>query len=181
MAKYSLDTPLSELSPEDRDDESINILCVGLKQRAYGEIQDLTRGDTVLASFMVCCCFIEQMATYRYGTTNVGSKEFIEFAKEYLPAYDPFGLRNDLRNKLVHNYALGRKYALTARNHELHLEGIRSGKQVINLENFVADLGDAINRLVTQLRDDPGIKKNALKVMHKIHVISKNIIELPPA
>ncbi|SRR5258706_3133863 len=179
MAKYSLDTPLSELSPEDRDNESINILAVGLKQHAYGEIQTLAQGNTILASFMVCCCFIEQMATYRYGTKNVGHPEFVKFVMEYLPDYDAEGLRKDLRNKLVHNYALGHKYALTGKNPEFHLEGIRSGKQIINLENFVDDLGNAISKLVIQLRADPEIKKNALKIMNELHVISKNAIELP--
>ena len=177
MAKYSFDTPLGELSPEARDNESINILSVGLKQRAYGEIQTLAKGNTVLATFMVCCCFIEQMATYRYGAKNVGHPEFIRFVTEYLPDYDGEGLRNDLRNKLVHNYALGRKYALTGKRPDLHLKGTKT-KKIINLENFVDDLGHAINKLVVQWRDDLAIKKNALKVMNEIHVITKDAIEI---
>ncbi len=149
----------------------IDRIMTALRGFAYGDIKKIESGDNVLATFILCSCFIEQVATYRYGTANVGHTHFKAFVDEYLKAYDGQKLRSDLRNKLVHNYSLGETYSLTMRNRSAHLKEGLDGKTILNLENFVDDLGQALDVYEQQLITDREIRELAFKILSKNHII----------
>ena len=113
----------------------------------------------------------------------MGKDEFVNFVKEYLPGYVPEQLREDLRNKLVHNFSLGETYMLISKNPRAHLERTKSksegiNKTLINLENFVAELGTALGTFLNQMKNDPVVKGNALHALNEIHVIGKGDFEI---
>ena len=95
------------------EDEIIDQIEFSLRNYDLRDIKLISKQDTVIASFILCSCFIEHLCTFRYGMTKVLNwEEFRNFVNEYLNKYDHNKLRNDLRNKLVHNYSLGESYVL---------------------------------------------------------------------
>jgi hypothetical protein len=49
----------------------------------------ISKQDTVIASFIVCSCFIEHLCTFRYGNTKpLNWEEFRDFVNEYLNKCD---------------------------------------------------------------------------------------------
>jgi len=150
----------------------IDTIIGSLKGFALRDIQKIGKEDTVMASFILCACFIDQLSGFRYNGS--GEKEFTDFIKEYLPKkYDAKNLRYDLRNKLVHNYSLGNSYSLIRNRSDLHLEEI-GGKIFINIENFIAELEAAFALFENDLNTRDLVRYNALE-WHKTHkIISKS-------
>ena len=154
-----------------------------LRDLAFADILKLTELELVIPSFILCSCFIEQISIFRFGCTEITNSEFLQFVKEYLPAYDGESLRKDLRNRVVHNYSLGETYILTNKNPQGHLGKFKSPSEdilkiVIDLESFVADLGKALDKFCIQLKTDPQIRGNALDALSKIYIIGKGEFEL---
>lgn len=143
-----------------------------LKDFALRDIKKIGKEDTVLASFILCSCFIEQVSGFRYVKT--GHKPFTDFVKEYLPShYNPNKLRDDLRNKLVHNYSLGNSYSLVREKRELHLTML-GGRQIINIENFIEELDTAFTLYENDLNTKEVVRNNAFKWYKKHKIIGMN-------
>jgi len=124
--------------------------------------------EFTIAVFILCSCFIDQLSGFRYATDRVKYR-FIKFVREYLPQYDAEELNNDLRNKLVHNYSLGRYYALT--KHKPQGDFKLSSYKILNLEDFITDLENCLNRYKGELNIDHQIRKNALEWYEKHNII----------
>ncbi len=159
-----------------KESSSIRKIETALRHYAFGDIVKVSKGDNVLATFILCSCFIEQMATFRYGK-EVGGKEFKDFVEAYMKSYDPVKLRNDLRNKLVHNYSLGESYTLVQGYKDLHLK-LNENTLIINLENFIDDLGSALDTLMNEFKTNLEIRNNALKALKDINIISGSEIQI---
>lgn len=166
-----------KLQLSENEIEGIDRITTALRDYALGDIKKIMMGDNVLASFILCSCFIEQMATYRYGTQNVGHPEFKRFIDEYLVGYDSKLLRTDLRNKLVHNYSLGETYSLTMQSRDAHLKDAMNGTIILNLENFIEDLERALHRFLNQLVTEPIVRSLAFKVLSKNHIVGMSSID----
>ncbi len=176
VVNFNINDPDKTLLDNIKSKSGLFKIETALRHFAYGDIKKVSTGDNVLASFILCSCFIEQMATFRYGR-EVGKNEFESFTKEYLSQYDAVKLREDLRNKLVHNYSLGESYSLVRGYPQFHLQ-IHGGSTVINIENFVEELGKALDTFMLQLRTDQAIMANAVKVLEKINIVSISEIEI---
>lgn len=124
--------------------------------------------DFTIAEFILCSCFIDQLSGFRYNKNGVKSR-YVKFVKEYLRLYNAEELYEDLRNKLVHNYSVGKYYQLTRKTPHLHLQRI-NGVNVLNLESFIKDIDKAFELYVTELHSDNSIRNNALEwyAKHKI-------------
>jgi hypothetical protein len=166
-----------KLQLSENEIEGIDRITIALRDYALGDIKKIIVGNNVLASFILCSCFIEQVATYRYGTQNVGHPEFKRFIDEYLVGYDGRLLRADLRNKLVHNYSLGETYSLTMQSRDAHLREATNGSIILNLENFVEDLERALQSFLHQLVTDPNVRRLAFKVLSKNHIVGMSNID----
>src|ERR1700676_493405 len=142
------------------DNQIIDQIEHSLKNYALRDIKLISKQDTVIASFMLCSCFIEHMCTYRYGMSkNLNDVEFKAFVEEYLnradpSRYDASKLRTDLRNKLVHNYSLGETYGLVMGYPSIHLQKFDDGLLCLNLENFINDLEDAFYLYISEVRSN---------------------------
>jgi len=77
---------------------------------------------------------------------------------------------------------LGESYILTHNNPVGHLKEYKSQnepltKTILNLEDFVEDLGNALNRFCQQLKSDAQIRGNALHSLQQIFIIGKGDFE----
>ncbi len=154
------------------EDQILDQIEHSLRNYALRDIKVISSGNTVIACFMLCSCFIDQMSGFRYNRSGVKSR-FIEFVSTYLKKYDPEKLHSDLRNKLVHNYSLGNSYSLTKEYHYFHLNQSKedSQRRLLNLDRFIEDLEEAFNLYMSQLRRDPECKNNALRWFETHNII----------
>lgn len=158
------------------DDEIIiDHIINSLRNFALNDIKKVIAADknTVLASFILCSCFIEQVSGFRYGKVShkTGKAMFEDFVKDYMPPhYNPKQLREDLRNKLVHNYSLGNTYSLVEKRADLHLTPL-GNRIIINIENFLQELEEAFNKYINHLKQDNTIKEYALKWYEKHKIL----------
>lgn len=166
------------------DKELIHLLERNLRNFALRDIKLIAKQDTVLASFILCSCFIEHISTYRYGMFRLlGEKEYVDFIIEYLNENEPnrynaVKLRSDLRNRLVHNYSLGEHYVLVMGYPNLHLQSYPDNptQTFLNLENFINDLEDALNKYLTELKMSAkeGLLDNLRNAYKKVRLIGFN-------
>jgi hypothetical protein len=63
------------------------------------------------------------------------------------------------------------------RNRLAHLKKDLKGGIILNLENFVEDLGKALDKFLIQLITDAGVRKLAFKVLAKNHIVGLSDIE----
>ena len=144
-----------------------------LGNMAYKDIVDITSsGKAPLAIFLLCTCLIEQMATYRYGS-NGNIKKFV---KKYMPQYDG-EVMHEMRNRINHNYSLHEKYGLTIGSRNAHLVEDLNGTIIINMENFVEEIGVVFNQFSNDLRQDRGIRNNALNTLKTYGILNQTTIE----
>ena len=160
------------------DELIIAHIIASLNNFALNDIKKIIAADkrTLLASFILCSCFIEQVSGFRYAKVEhkTGKDMFKSFIKEYMPsAYDPIKLREDLRNKLVHNYSLGSTYSLVEKMPDIHLKPL-GNRIVINIENFVAELEEAFNKYVAHLKSDVTLQANAIKQFGVYRIIGSD-------
>ncbi len=160
------------------EDQIIDQIEHSLRNYSLRDIKLISSQDTVIASFILCSCFIEHICTFRYGMSKLlGDKEFTNFVSDYLnrdypEKYDAKKLRSDLRNKLVHNYSLGETYALVMGQHHLHLQKHNETVIFLNLENFIIDLERAFNLYIEELRSNTDdFRELALKAFDKVKII----------
>lgn len=167
-----------EKQKRDQDDANrmaqLDDLLHKLGNMAYKDIVDITSsGKAPLAIFLLCTCLIEQMATYRYGS-NGNIKKFV---KKYMPQYDSDAM-HEMRNRINHNYSLHKKYALTIGARNAHLVEDLNGAIIINMENFVEEIGVVFNQFATDLRQDKEIRNNALNTLTKYGILNQATIEV---
>ncbi len=159
------------------EEEIINHIEHSLRNYDLRDIKLISEQDTVIASFILCSCFIEHICTFRYGMKKtLNDKEFCAFVDEYLDAkYNSEKLRKDLRNKLVHNYSLGQTYVLVQRHPDLHLKPYNRNQQYLNLENFINDLENAFNKYIQELRSNKdNLRALALDAFNAVKIIGLN-------
>jgi len=144
-----------------------------LRNYNLGDIKKIAQMDTVIASFTLCSCFVEQVSGFRYAKVKhkTGNEMFKSFVKDYMSQYDPSKLRDDLRNRLVHNYSLGEKYSLTMGSNGYHLKADKNGRLILNLENFINDIEGAFTKWTEELRTNSEVRNNALIWFSKFQII----------
>lgn len=167
-----------EKQKKDQDEANkmaqLDDLIHKLGNMAYKDIVDITSsGKAPLAIFLLCTCLIEQMATYRYGS-NGNIKKFV---KKYMPQYDG-DVMHATRNRINHNYSLHEKYALAIGARNAHLVEDKNGAIIINMENFVEEIGAVFNQFAADLRQDKGIRNNALNTLKKYGILNQTTIEV---
>ncbi len=153
------------------DDQIINQIAHSFSNYNLRDIEEITRSELhfTIAGFILCSCFIDQLSGFRYKSRKVKSR-YIEFVKNYLPKYDGKNLYEDLRNKLVHNYSVGSHYSLTSKAPQLHLQ--KSNNLInLNLEDFIKDLKEALDRYIEEVKNNQDIRKNALDWFHENGII----------
>lgn len=144
------------------EDSIINHIENSLRNYNLRDIKVTSERNTVLASFILCSCFIDHVSGFRYNTEKV-RKRFENFVRVYLPKYDPELLNDHLRNKLVHNYSLGSSYLLVRQAPGLHNTKNSQGQLYLNLEDFIKELEEAFDKFIFEINTNKVIRANAIK------------------
>jgi len=159
----------------DENDPIINQIIKSFSQynirdiQEIGKLADANNMDFVIAEFILCSCLIDQLSGFRYNSDEVGCR-YRQFVRDYLPKYDPKELYHDLRNRLVHNYSIGKFYEL-ARRTDTSQPPIASKSTRLFLNEFILDLENALNKFVFELTTNIDIRNNALKWYDKYKII----------
>ncbi len=146
----------------DRNPAILEEIKRSLRKFALGDVIRMDCCGWPIAGFILGSCFIDHISTFRWGK-KVTWQTFNDFIDQYLPEqYKDIKLKEDLRNKLVHNYSVGEKYMLVAQAPQAHFTK-EGEKFYLNLGNFANDLALALNRYELEL-DIPGeIPDNAYR------------------
>jgi hypothetical protein len=140
-------------------DQILNEIEHSLRNYALSDIKESRKLNIMIASFILCSCFIDQMAAFRFGKS--GKDRYVAFVTEYLASYSGKGLKEDLRNRLVHSYSIGMQYALIENLPEVHLKP-KNGITYLDIDSFISDIEGAFNTYIKQLKTDKLCRENAL-------------------
>ncbi len=150
--------------------EIINNIKFSLFEMAFLDIKRASEGKSKMGAFILSSCFIEYITGFRYGKETNG-KDYKRFVAKYLTSYDAEKLYKDLRCKLVHNYSEGGSYMFTDNKAEFHLKKTTSNKLMLNLENFIDDIENALKTYFDELEKDVNIYELALLRLKKIGIL----------
>ena len=137
---------------------------------AFLDIKKASAGGSKMGAFILASCFIDCMAGFVCGG-ETGGRDYKNFVGNYLPSiYDPSKLYKDLRCKLVHNYSEGGSYWFTDNKPHLHGQ-TENGRTIINLENFINDLENALHKLLEEIQSDSSMQKKAIDRYNSIGLL----------
>jgi hypothetical protein len=153
---------------------------------ALGDINFISDHGKPVAGFILCYCFIDQLAHLRYGKDISKEKnwqKFQSFVDDYINPglrrqYNSRHLWEDLRNKLIHNYSLGKSYSMAdGRSDDYHLTE-QQGTKVLFLKNFIEDIKNAFLKFRGQIAEDPNVRKLVLDWFDDTNIITDNRLEI---
>ena len=144
------------------DDDIIKSIIDSLKFNALEDIKRASFGRSKIGAFILCSCLIDAMAGFEKGERTTRD-DYKYFVSQHLPKYDAEKLYRDLRCKLVHGYSEGGSYLFTDARSGQHTD-IEGDKIIINLENFIEEIGDALDRLAAILLDKNNIEARRLAI-----------------
>lgn len=125
----------------------IDVILHSFKRYGLGDIE-LAQPHPV-GAFILCLCFIDQVASFRYSSKLSSNVRANKLVKNYMPAYDK--LRIDiypmLRNSLIHHYSTTKEFDIDNRGYET-VAFHDTGKVIhINTNVFITHLRNAFNDL----------------------------------
>jgi hypothetical protein len=163
------------------DEEKISAIVESLKMNALGDIKKASLGGSKLGAFILSSCLIEAIAGFIKGQDTTGN-DYKNFVTNYLPAYDGDKLYKDLRCKLVHSYSEGGSYFFIDAKREHHMQA-HGSKMIINLENFVFDVENALERFCAQLQNplESQLRQKAVRRFDDNGIIRVFVTTIPNA
>jgi hypothetical protein len=164
------------MTPEEKaandKQKFIESLWHSIHDMAFLDIKRASEGKSKMGAFILSSCFIDYLSGFRYGKQSKG-RDYVKFVNNYLnDKYDASKLYLDLRCKLVHNYSEGGSYAFTDNHPELHKTKISDGRIMLNLEDFISDIENAMNKYFDELRTDDEILKLAQTRYGKLGILT---------
>ena len=149
-----------------------NKIKKALYDMAFLDIKRASDGGSKMGAFILGSCFIEYMAGFVAGEKTTKT-DYINFVKNYLPSYyNATKIYEDLRCKLVHNYSEGGTFLFVDAKPNLHLKKeLKTGKMIINLENFISELEVGLNKLLNEIHNDPNRLITAQKRLSSIGIL----------
>ncbi len=163
------------------DPVKIATIIESLKHCALGDIKKASTGGSKVGAFILCSCLIDAMAGFIKGA-DTGQRDYKDFVRDYLSSYVPENLYQDLRCKLVHSYSEGGSYLFVDAKSHLHLQK-NNGKTIINLENFIDDIENALNEFSRKLQDpsETALRQKAIQRLDNNGIIQVFTLSLPGA
>jgi hypothetical protein len=153
---------------------------------ALGDIIFISDNGKPVAGFILCYCFIDQLAHLRYGKDDSKKKNWQKFQSfvdnyinsETLKKYNSRHLWEDLRNKLIHNYSFGKTYSMAnGRSDEYHLTE-QQGSTILFLKNFIEDIKNGFLKLRGEIVENESVRKLVLDWFDETNIISDNKLEI---
>jgi len=169
------------------DVQKIQKIDRALVDFALGDINWISEKGKPIAGFILCYCFIDQLAHLRFGmdaSKPKNWKKFQSFVDDYInpplsTKYNSRHLWKDLRNKLIHNYSFGETYSMAdGRSDKFHLTE-QNGTIILFLKNFISDIRNAFLKFRGEIEDDPNVRRLVLEWFDKTNIISDNKLVIP--
>lgn len=131
-----------------------------------------------ISSFILCSCFIDQLAAFRYNHPFNRNKDFYnEFIKEYIPQYIPYDLYKSLRCNLVHNYTIGEHLSITSDDIKVWAAPTQEAV-LITAKSMYTDLRSAFTKLCNEFFTVGSESRvNAIARYREFNIISANRTE----
>jgi len=159
------------------DDEIIERIKKSLKELAYEGIIKASDGGSKMGAFILASCFIDYLAGFYYGGESTPS-HYKGFVKKFLPMYNRNSLYHDLRCKIVHNYSEGGSYHFIDNTPDVHMATAKDGRIVVNLENFICDIKDVMERYFKLLENDVPLRNKAIIRYQNLGILTVNLVEI---
>ena len=156
---------------------------IKLHDFAVGDIQKSLEKDMLIASCMLCVCFIDSVSGYYCGVDHftigkdgkkyykVGDR-YKQFCKDYLQKriderYTPELLYDELRNNLVHSYSATESFVLSKGFPEnYHLGEYKPGSVLILADVFYSHVKKAFEYWVEDLSIHSHLRTKAIEWYH---------------
>jgi len=137
--------------------------------------EDPVNINIMLATFILCSCFIDQMAQIRYYKDGTLGDNFRKFVRNYFgPKYKPKLLYDSLRSRLVHNYSVNGKYWLTDERKYKHLQ-LANGRIYLNIDDFIKEIEDVWLKLKNDLLTNADTRQHAINHEKDYPILKENI------
>lgn len=151
------------------DNEIVKIIKTQLYNWALEDVKGASE-KAKMGGFILASCLIDYLANF-YSKENKSSDRYVEFCSTYLLSYIPKDLYKSLRCKLVHNYTEGGKYVFTDNNEQFYLKPYRNKKIILNLENFIEDIENAMDQYFIDVKHDSVLKKRMINKFNKFGIL----------
>jgi hypothetical protein len=135
---------MSQSNREDEIDSVIQKVVGSLRDHALGDIKKASAGGSKMGAFILCSCLIDAMEGFIKGADTNGD-DYRQFVKNYQPSYNGEHLYRNLRCKLVHSYSESGSYLFVDNKPGHHHKKV-NGRMIINLENFIDDIENALKK-----------------------------------
>jgi hypothetical protein len=122
-----------------------------------------------ISAFIVSICFIDQLASFRYPTTDTDLNLRVEkFLKTYVPSYHGIGLYGIFRNAIIHHYSGKRRFGITNDKEFKKPHDLVNGMRIINTSYLIKEVIKGFKKLEIEfLTKGSDAQKNALKRARK--------------
>jgi hypothetical protein len=167
---------------EDQE-KDIRQIIFSFEEYGLGDIKKSLNQNMLIATFILCVCFVESMIQYRFykekHERGDSSKNWESFVNIYFSnQYQGMGksLCENLRNKIVHNYSGNNVYALgddSDLNTATHLEKLKDGRIFLNVSDFACAVGFAFDKYKKDLSSLDELKLLALQHLIKYPIFKK--------
>jgi len=153
--------------------QPIEVIINSFKDYALGDIHH--NRSKPIAAFILCMCFIDQVASFRYAIKRDKNKKPEDFISEYMKDYEELELYKNTRHSLAHNYSSGQKFKIT---NEIYGDRpfFKEGDVfTINTNFFIDRLEQAFKEVEMDFRIvDSDANKNAVEAsMHWPVIVNK--------
>ena len=154
---------------KEQEGKIIDDIITALGTYALGNIKDSrniykppVNINMMIATFILCSCFIDQMAQIRFYKESGLGDRFRKFVKKYFDSrYKPRKLYDSLRSRLVHNYSVRGKYWLADDRKYKHLEPV-NGRIYLNIDDFISDIEIVWEKFKKDLLTDADTRQHAI-------------------
>lgn len=132
--------------------------------------------DRPISCFILCMCFLDQLAAYRYNSHRSRSR-FDKIIAKYLPHYSSHKLYDTLRNKLLHTYSALSVYKLVS-SKELVDEDDSRHLDLLNTYNFVKEVTNVYKTIEAEFEVSGEARNNAILFSVNNPIISSSILNI---
>jgi hypothetical protein len=157
-------------------EQTIDHIVNSLTCYNFGDILKSRERPILIASFILCACFIDQLSQYRYGTKVKNGPKFVQFIKEYFDVrYHSLAQRlyGSLRCTLLHNYSTNSTFTLSDGLRDRHLTPYNPEQgTLLNIDEFIKDIKAAFESYVNHLRKDNAVSEIAIARQDEFPIIA---------
>ncbi len=165
---------------KQQEDEIVQNIITAMGTYNLGDIKKSRTTNMMLATFILCSCFIDQMAQIKYFVKGKKTPHLTENFKKFVTKYfgtkyKPKLLYDSLRSRLVHNYSVKGKYWLADERKYKHLEIINS-RIYLNVDDFINDIEIVWKVFEKDLLNDSITRQRAIEHNDKFPILKESKI-----